>query len=179
VAHPLEILDLGGNIGLFVAYCKDRWPTAHITTVEPDPDNLELLERTAAENGGISVIAGCATARDGHERFMPGLLAESYVARGATDAGGTIQVPSVDALRLAQSADLVKLDIEGSEWEILADPRLHSLSAPALVMEWHDKQCPHPDPRQAAQSALRNAGFEVVAERIPTPNSGTIWALRR
>jgi hypothetical protein len=84
----------------------------------------------------------------------------------------------VDSFRLARSADLVKVDIEGSEWELLADPRLASLTAPIWVMEWHDKQCPHPDPRAAAHAALRAAGFEVLCEHRPLPSNGTLWALR-
>jgi FkbM family methyltransferase len=163
VAHPLRILDLGGNIGLFVAFCRDRWLTAYITTVEPDPYNLELLERTAAGTTDVLVIAG--------ERFMPGLFAESHVTRDTT-ASGAIEVPSIDALRLAQTADLVKIDIEGSEWEILADPRLPWTAATAVVMKWHDEQCPHGNPSQAARAALQGAGFQVVSERIPISNTG-------
>jgi FkbM family methyltransferase len=177
LGRPPRILDLGANIGLFAAACRERWPGASVTTVEPDPENLELLRRTADDCDAIEVVAACATNYDGSVRFVAGQFAESHVA-DAEALEDTIEVPCVDAFRLAQSADLVKIDIEGSEWEILADPRLASLSARAWVMEWHDKQCPHPDPRAAAHDALREAGFEVLSEHRPVPSNGTIWALR-
>jgi FkbM family methyltransferase len=175
--RPPRILDLGANIGLFAASCSERWPGASITTVEPDPENLELLRRTAAA-GSIEVVPACATNYEGSVRFVAGEFAESHVAGAESSEQDTIEVPCVDAFRLAQSADLVKIDIEGSEWEILADPRLASLPAQALVMEWHDKQCSHPDPRAAAHAALTDAGFEVLCEHRPVASNGTIWALR-
>jgi FkbM family methyltransferase len=177
LGRPPRILDLGANIGLFAASCRERWPGAQIVSVEPDPENLALLRRTAAATHDIEVLAACATDRDGSVRFVAGRFAESHVADAET-AEETIEVPCIDALRLAGSADLVKIDIEGSEWEILADPRLASIDAQALVMEWHQERCPHPDPPRAAHAALRAACFDVLDERRPVPSNGTIWALR-
>jgi FkbM family methyltransferase len=172
-----RILDLGANIGLFAASCRERWPGASVVSVEPDPENLELLRRTAADTDAIEVIAACATDHDGSVRFVAGQFAESHVA-DEESAEETIEVPCVDALRLAQSADLVKIDIEGSEWDLLADPRFASISAQALVMEWHEERCPHADPPAAAHAALRAAGFRVLGEHRPVASNGTVWALR-
>jgi FkbM family methyltransferase len=175
LGRPPRILDLGANIGLFAASCRERWPGASVVAVEPDPENLALLRRAA--QGGIEVIPACAADHDGSVRFVAGEFAESHVA-GAESLEETIEVPCVDVFRLASSADLVKMDIEGSEWEILADPRLASVGAQAWVMEWHDKRCPHHDPSAAAHAALRDAGFEVLGEHRPIPSNGTVWALR-
>lgn len=172
-----RILDLGANVGLFAAFCRERWPGATIISVEPDPENLAVLRQTAADGDAIDVIEACATCRDGTVRFVAGHFAESHVAV-AENASETIEVPAVDVFRLAQSADLIKIDIEGSEWEILADPRLASLPAEAIVIEWHDKQCPHADPSQAARAALQATGYRVLSERQPVPSNATIWALR-
>jgi FkbM family methyltransferase len=178
LGRPPRILDLGANIGLFAAACRERWPGTHVVSVEPDPENLEILRRTAADTDEIEVIAACAGDRDGSVRFVAGQFAESHVADDDTAAEDTIEVPCVDALRLATAADLVKIDIEGSEWEILADPRFASIDAQVLVMEWHEERCPHPDPPAAAHAALRDAGFQVLGEHRPVPSNGTIWALR-
>lgn len=178
LGRPPRILDLGANIGLFAASCRERWPGTHVVSVEPDPENLELLRRTAADSNEVEVIAACACERDGSVHFVAGQFAESHVADpDCTEE--TIEVPCVDALRLAATADLVKIDIEGSEWEILADPRLATIDAQALVMEWHEERCPHPDPPAAAHAALRAAGFEVLTEHRPVASNGTVWALRR
>jgi FkbM family methyltransferase len=177
LGHPPRILDLGANIGLFAARSRERWPQASIVSVEPDPENLELLRRTAAAAGNIEVLAACGSNHDGTLRFAAGQFAESHVVDSAADHDA-IEVPCLDVIPLADSADLVKMDIEGSEWEILADPRLAAVGAQAWVMEWHDKRCPHADPSAAARAALREAGFEVLCEHRPIANNGTIWALR-
>ncbi len=172
-----RILDLGANIGLFAAYCRERWPEAAITAVEPDPENLELLRATAAD-AKVVVVAACAGTKEGTVRFVAGEFAESHVA---TDGSGedTIELACVDTFRFAGAADLVKMDIEGSEWEILGDPRFAEVGAEAIAMEWHDIGCPHPDPREAAHAALEGAGYEVLCENRPVASNGTIWALRK
>jgi FkbM family methyltransferase len=177
LGRPPRILDLGANVGLFAASCRERWPGASVTAVEPDPENLELLRRTAEGTKEVEVIAACASNHDGSVRFVAGEFAESHVAEDET-LEETIELPCVDMFVLAQSADLVKIDIEGSEWDILADARLASLPAQALVMEWHDKACPHEDPSAAAHAALNDAGYEVLCEHRPVASNGTVWALR-
>ncbi len=179
LGRPPRILDLGGNVGLFAAYCCDRWRGATVVSVEPDPDNLDLLRRTAGNGDAIDVLAACATCRDGSVQFVAGHFAESYVAADEGAGVETIEVPCADVFRLAESMDLIKIDIEGSEWEVLADPRMAALTASALVMEWHDKQCPYPDPSAAARSALDRAGYDVLSEHQPVSSNGTIWAARR
>jgi FkbM family methyltransferase len=178
LGRPPRIVDLGANIGLFAASCRERWPGTSITAVEPDPENLVLLRRTAAGAAEIEIVAACAANYDGSVSFVAGEFAESHVVGPDSQEQDTIEVPCVDVFGLAQDADLVKMDIEGSEWEILADPRLASLGAQALVMEWHDKRSSHPDPSAAARAALAQAGFEVLCEHRPVASNGTIWALR-
>jgi FkbM family methyltransferase len=178
LSRPPRVLDLGANVGLFAAFCRQRWTGAQVVSVEPDPENLLILRRTAAGSEAIEVVEACATCSDSSVRFVPGKFAESHVAAGDVGAGETIEVPCVDVFRLAQGTDLIKIDIEGSEWEILADPRFASLPPSALVIEWHDKQCPYPDPSGAARAALARAGYTILSEHQPVPSNATIWALR-
>jgi FkbM family methyltransferase len=173
----VRVLDLGANVGLFAAFCRWRWPNASIVALEPDPDNFAVLRQTAAANAGIACVHGCAGPHAGSVRFVAGHFAESYVAVDDADPSA-IDVPCLDAFELAASVDLVKIDIEGSEWDLLRDPRLRTLSAASIVMEWHDKRCPFPDPGTAARKALERAGYTVVATHQPVPTNGTIWAVR-
>lgn len=188
--RPPRVLDLGANIGMFAVWCRERWPGAHVVSVEPDPDNLELLRRAAGRGGGIEVVPACAGCSDGTVRFVAGKFTESHVPDPGSSEE-TIEVSRVDVFGLAQSTDLVKMDIEGSEWEILADSRLRALPAAAWVMEWHADRCPHPDPSTAARAALQAAGFDVVCERAhpafrdaesrraeDRTRYATIWAMR-
>jgi FkbM family methyltransferase len=177
LGRPARILDVGGNVGLFATFARDRWPGTSVVAIEPDPDNLEILRRSASAGQALDVVAACAATHDGVLRFVAGQEAGSHVANGSSTEE-TIEVPCVDIFRLAESADFVKMDIEGSEWEILADPRMASVPAGAWVLEWHELLCPHPDPGVAAREALERAGLRIVADRTPFPDVGMIWAVR-
>ncbi len=177
LGRPPRILDVGGNVGLFATFARDRWPGASVVSVEPDPENLEILRRNAASGTNLEVVAACAASHDGTLRFVAGQQAGSHVAEG--DCEDAIEVSCVDVFRLAQPADFIKIDIEGSEWPILADPRLGSLPARACVMEWHELLCPHADPGAAAREGLERAGFTVVCDRTPFPEVGMVWGFRR
>jgi FkbM family methyltransferase len=175
------ILDVGANIGLFGVFALDRWPGAQITAFEPDPDNLRVLRRTVDANDvgeRWRVVESAVSNAPGELRFVPGLRAEAHLA-GAGERGA-ITVPTVDLYeRQGSGVDLVKMDIEGGEWAILADPRLSTLRTSVLRLEWHTLLCPHEDARSEAIRLLRAGGFTRVldADREHDRN-GVLWAWR-
>jgi FkbM family methyltransferase len=172
---PLEVADLGANIGLFSAWVLARRPDAHIVAFEPDPANAAVLEECMRANGGRAEIVRAAAAPEpGELRFQAGELAASRVV----DEGG-IAVEAVDAFPYLERADFVKLDIEGGEWALLADPRFAALPARALVVEYHPHLCPAPDPRGHAEALLTGAGWKLQHMDFDMPpGHGVIWAWR-
>lgn len=177
LAPPGRVLDLGGNVGLFGAWARVQWPAAEITSVEPDPTNLEVLRACAAANGGSwRVVPAAAAARAGELAFTAGRFAMSSLAEaGARD---TVTVPAVDVLPWLAEADLAKLDIEGGEWDILADPRLATAGPAALVLEYHPHRCPGRDATATARALLAAAGYAVEAVRPRPDGVGMLWAFR-
>ncbi len=168
-------VDAGGNIGLFGTFARDRLGAARITSIEPDRFNLAVLRRTAAANapeGSWRVVPACAGVRDGEVAFAHGEFACSR-----QEGDGRADV--VDLFGMLGDADLLKLDVEGGEWEILHDPRLASAGPPAVVLEYHPFLAPGPDPRGAAHAALRAAGYatEEVVHRVHD-DVGMLWAWR-
>jgi FkbM family methyltransferase len=179
-SEPLTIADLGANIGLFTAMAIGRWSVRQVLAFEPDDESRDLLERTAlanAERCDVVVHAACAGVAEGRTSFLAGRQAVSHAV--ATGTEGAISVPVRDAFPAIAAADLVKMDIEGGEWPILADARFASLGARAVVLEYHVDGCPGTDPAACAGAALTAAGFEV-GEPVPaaTPGYGTLWAWR-
>lgn len=80
--------------------------------------------------------------------------------------------------RLADT-DLVKIDIEGSEWGgILQDPRFALLNIRALVMEWHRYGYPDDDSPSFVEGILKDAGFQVKHDQSVSEECGTLWAWR-
>jgi FkbM family methyltransferase len=185
-AQPLRFVELGGHVGLFGAFVTDRYPGVQITSFEPDPANASVLRDCIRHNGAgehWQLIEACAAAADGTVTFAAGQGGESHVAGPGE---GRLELPAVDALPYVQGADFVKLDIEGSEWPILADPRFAADPPRVLVMEWHSVGAPEDNPKRAAVAALEPLGFRVhhpppfdelpMAE--PLWGAGVLWAWR-
>ncbi len=177
-----RVLDLGANIGLFGVFAASQWPSAAIVGYEADPGNYEVLRRTIELNGLASrwsAVCAAAGAHDGEVELAAGRAMESFVlAEGATPSIPTIRVPMCDVLAQASAADLVKIDIEGGEWEILLDSRFKQQPPRALVFEYHPHMCPGADARVAAEQALRAARLSSAPIWHKDDGYGMLWAWR-
>jgi FkbM family methyltransferase len=172
-----RVVDLGANIGLFGAWALARFPEATIVGVEADPGNAAIHRRTIEANGlGTRwlLIEGFASTAPGSVRFAVGEHATSHAADPGEEA---LEVPAVDVFPELAYADLVKIDVEGAEWDLLADLRLGQIRPRIVVLEYHQEGCPEPDARACAERALRAAGLEVVESgRKPQFGAGLLWA---
>jgi hypothetical protein len=83
----------------------------------------------------------------------------------------------MDALEVMDGPDLVKIDIEGSEWPLPDDPRLRGTSTGRLSFEYYAWSCPHDDPHDAATTLLREARYEVTTLRRDAVD-GTLLAVK-
>jgi FkbM family methyltransferase len=179
-----RILDLGANVGLFGVWALDRWPGAHVHGYEPDPDNAAIHRRTmelnaAGERWSLSqAFAACA---NGRIRFAGGTGSASRAAALAEDDPAvSIEVEARDVFADLAASDLVKIDIEGGEWELLQDARFRELRARAVFVEYHPFGAPTDDPGAEAERLVRAAGFEARHDPKPlTPGWGVVWGWRR
>ncbi len=164
-----RILDVGANIGLFGVYALGRWPEARITSFEPDPDNFRVLDLTV-----------CANQREGSWDDVPVAVSNADGELEFAAGEATITVPAVDFFdQLGDGVDLVKMDIEGGEWQILADPRLAGAPIKVIRLEWHTLLCPEEDARAAAVDLLKAGGFpQVVDGDRQHARNGVLWAWR-
>jgi FkbM family methyltransferase len=177
LGRPPVLLDLGANVGLFGIWALDRFPGAQITAFEPDPTNAAVARLCIEASGAADrwrLIEAAATDRDGHVVFLSGEFSRSRIE---PDRGG-MEVEAVDVFPYFEGVDFAKVDIEGGEWAILADPRFHGLSVPALALEYHPDQAPGPDPRTLALEAVRGAGYEAEVVQEFGPGQGMLWAWR-
>jgi FkbM family methyltransferase len=175
--RPLRVVDLGANIGAFGALIIGLRPDARVVALEPDPANA-AVHRMSVEAyrgpGSWELVEACAATQDGEVAFAGGRFATSRVA---SDSESTLRVPARDAYRWLAEADLVKMDIEGGEWEILRDKRLGSIGAACLAVEYHPELCPGEEPGAEAARSLMEAGFSCREVEFPLPERhGMIWA---
>ena len=171
LGRPLKAVDLGGNIGTFGLHLLGRYRDAAVTSFEPDPKNAQLLAATVDANAIASqwrLVAACAATEDGTARFAAGQFGVSRI-----DADGELTVPAVDVFPYLRHADLIKIDIEGSEWPLLLDPRFSELDAAAIHLEYHERLAPDEDPAAFAARLLEGAGYSIESDR-----EGALWALR-
>jgi len=181
-----RILDLGGNVGLFGLYALNRWPGASVHSFEPDVESAGLLRAAIAENRlqrRWTLTPAAVANHSGTMAFRPGLSSESHlvdveVGSGHRKADGVVEVPVEDLFARERHVDLVKMDIEGGEWSLLADPRMAQLDAHLVVLEWHAQGCLAPDPRAHAICLLRDAGYGELYEPIEPSHCGMLWARR-
>lgn len=127
VADVRGILDLGANVGLAARWFLLRFPDARIVGVEPDAANAALARRNLmaigpdSQNRVIHAFAGGVSrnaflSSSGDYDANEGMLQDTPVT-------GRVAVPVLtggELCELAGSAlDIAKIDIEGSEKELL------------------------------------------------------------
>lgn len=170
-----RIVDLGANIGLFALFVAAETPSARVTTIEADGANANVLRRTRELNGlDWEVVEAVAATQDGSVPFAGGLFSLSRVE----DRSDLPHVPAVDAFAYLADADLAKIDIEGSEWDFLASPRLAAEGPLALVLEFHPHLAPPGDPERVVVRLLEEAGYRTGELHPTAPGHGIVWAWR-
>ena len=138
-------LDVGANIGYFTllaAQCVGDAGT--VVAVEPDPQNCRLLRASLELNdmqGRVELVQGALAAEDGQGELF---LSEDNLGDHQIYTGGQVRQSVPIALfhggqLLAQrltSLDFVKIDTQGSEYQVLQGllPLLKSLPQLPLIM---------------------------------------------
>ena len=142
---PRTIIDGGGNIGLASVFFANRFKGAKILCIEPDGENFELLKLNTKAYPEVKPIQAGVWHKPaylkvvdhgyGHWGFM--------VKEVEPTEPGAIYSVSIGQLLLENNLieiDLLKLDIEGSEKEVLTDNYQEWLpKTKVLVIELHDR----------------------------------------
>jgi FkbM family methyltransferase len=123
--HPIRtILDCGANIGDETVRFRLHYPTAEIIAVEADPDNATLLKKSFADDAGATVVDGAVwyehaeltlCKQEGHPE------ASSVSAEAANGRKiRAFSIPELMKMRGWQNVDILKLDIEGAEYDLFS-----------------------------------------------------------
>jgi FkbM family methyltransferase len=157
------VADLGSHIGASVAWLSAHHPEARILAFEPDPRSFRKLAAVAARRPGVEVLEAAVAASPGRRDLScpPGRHIASSL-HGAPD-GEPVEVECVTLDGACGRAgfervDLLKLDIEGSELEVLRS--FQGLNQVRVVMgEFHPELA---GAREELEAAL--AGFRLEWE---------------
>jgi FkbM family methyltransferase len=157
-ASARTVVDLGANIGLSVLDFRARYPEARIVACEPDPAAFAKLSRTTADDPLVEVHNVAIADADGERTFY---TSSTAVVSGFHQTLGDQQAVTVRAVTLAslwreagvEEVDLLKIDVEGAETEVLADPAPLARVG-AVVGEIHER-------------IIERDAEDFVAERLP------------
>ena len=143
--RPRFIIDAGANIGCASVWFASRFPDARIVAVEPDPGNCALLERNLAPWGQVRTVRAAVWPRKAWLTIEnPGDEPWAYRVREAGPGEAAFPAVSIGELLAesgAETIDILKLDVEGAERDILADPACDAWLARTrlLFVELHDR----------------------------------------
>ena len=128
---PEVILDIGGNVGITSIYLASIFPNATIYTFEPLLENYKILQKNTQQYGNIKVFnIGLGSKNGSFKVFLSddsenfggvsfysegeGNKTESYTECKVRNINDVIQELNISAI------DLMKIDTEGSEYDILS-----------------------------------------------------------
>jgi FkbM family methyltransferase len=162
--RPL-ILDCGANIGLSVIFFKRLFPRSKIIAFEADPAVFAVLESNVRGFGfaDVTLVNQAVWTDQTVLEFWQGGADAGRLAR-ETDRRNCIRVPTV-RLRdyLTTEIDLLKLDIEGSETEVLRDCAERLTNVQHLFVEYHSF-ANEPQQLDEVLSVVRQAGFRYQVQ---------------
>ena len=175
------VVDGGANVGTATAWFRGRYPSARVIAVEPDPFAIERLRRNVGDDPQVKIVHAALSSEDGVARFLPGdltmrgRLVEDERAHSSDtlsdSSNGLIDVESLTLGTLLQRVgdgsrvDVLKLDVEGSEWHILGGP-LGAIDV--VTVEIHSPTPEGVSPETILSGVASREGFTLRRSRWPS-----------
>jgi FkbM family methyltransferase len=166
----IRLLDIGANLGSFTVWLHRTVGVRESFCFEPEPDSFRLLNFNLALND-CAMAKTLEFAIGGKSRTAKIALKENspggtslYADYSANPAAKEIRVVALeDWLRGVEgNFDLLKLDCEGSEWEILEHTQPSVFARfPVILAEAHN----HPENRRPVsdlKAIIENLGYQTV-----------------
>jgi FkbM family methyltransferase len=144
---PTTIVDAGANIGLTSIFMSRLYPHCSIHALEPEVGNYEMLEMNTKGYPNIHCLQAALWKEDGPVKIVSADC-ESWAFR-ITDADDWMD-DAVRGYRLStllnkmgvERLSLLKMDIEGGEFDVLGDASDWLCRVDSIVAELHDRMRP-------------------------------------
>ncbi len=147
---PIQVIDCGANIGVSLLYIKTRAPNAHVLCFEPNPAARAVLEKNIATNNwgkDVQVFPYALGKKKGTTEFFvedkvassSGGSTSNYLEKkGRTLDSYTVEVDMLSR-HISNTVDLLKIDIEGGEFDVIEDLIVHDTLrfVAAMQLEYH------------------------------------------
>lgn len=175
-----QIVDLGANVGFSVRFWRQHFPDARVTAVEPDPGNLEVLQRNCGSDPKVKVIQACV-AGSARTVQIDRSKGEWAVRMIEETSGGGLAVKALplteilDETGMEGPIDVLKCDIEGAESEVFANCGEWIGRVQSLILEVHP---PYTLGRWEKDMQAAGKLMDVVCTIKSDPNATVVLAVR-
>jgi len=120
------ILDCGSNIGLATIYFKWIYPNCLVSCFEPDPLTFKILKKNIKKNkfNNIELINAALSDKNGFIDFYINPKKQGSLTMSTFKGrinGDKISVRKENLSKYVKAVDLLKMDIEGSELEVMEE----------------------------------------------------------
>lgn len=164
------VVDIGANIGVFALFIQSMAAGTTVHCFEPAAPARERLLRNLSVNNlgscvfvhpfGVSDHNGCASLW-GHAHSGQRSLAKADGSNGHAEDVTTVDLATALAMTEARDVDLLKIDIEGSEIELMRGSDVNDWRiVQRVAMEFHGSI--RPGCRDEMIAALRHRGFRNI-----------------
>ena len=182
------VVDIGGGLGEFAIHAARQCYHGHIYAFEPAPESFALLQANALHNaiGNLTAFPHAVGAVAGQLSLdttsgVPVLYRATTAADGQPGSG--VAVPSVTIEQVFATTgiarcDMLKLDCEGSEYEILfSTPPGILANIIRICLEYHNGVTPYT--HHHLIDWLRRQGYIVHHDPNPVHSyTGLLYAIR-
>jgi FkbM family methyltransferase len=139
------IIDCGGNIGLAAKYFSQNYPEATILCIEPDAENMRQAEANNSSSKVKFFKSAIGSEEGTGEIIDPGLGNNAYRIE-SKDTGNTKIISINQLLKEYEQHQyvpfIVKIDIEGFEFDLFSKNTEWVDKFPLLIVELHDWMLP-------------------------------------
>lgn len=182
IKNPKVIIDVGANIGCFSIDCAKNFKNCQIYAYEPFKESFDLMNINLKLNKVNNVVVECAAITDKNGTVNLGIYEGMFEGNSIGQIWGkTTTVEKVKSSNLKEvfsknnikNCDLLKLDCEGSEYEILEnlDNKIFD-KIQNILMEYHSGR------EEVLRKILENNGFKVIIDRL-SQKTGLLVAYKK
>ena len=169
-----RIFDIGANIGAVSVKMANLYPEAEILSFEPVKDNFELLQMNTFKYPKITPLRCALSGKDGETEIFCSDDEWNNGGFSLFEAGANTARTEKITLQKADSfgtADLIKIDTEGSEYEILRN--LDISKTKYILGELHGEK------DYELFAYLRDAGFDLAFKKHIDTRIFMFYAINR
>jgi FkbM family methyltransferase len=144
--EPKIIIDCGANIGLSTLYFRRQFPNSVIISIEPELSNFNMLLKNTSNYDKIDCLHAAVWNKNSKVNVIDnGGGVASFITKEPGEDGNIIEqitsftIPEIMSKYSVEFIDLIKMDIEGSEFELFDyNPKEWTGRINMLAVELHE-----------------------------------------